>query len=282
MQKIDAKRSALFNKAARRKLGDRDHAVLVEKLSAPPKQNGAAHRDARREALAAAIANRDAERRELTATDRAVDGALARVNAAKLAVEAADRRIQEARDEAAKSLIVREMTGVEPRPLSPGMQEARAARQAAQDDLDAAYQAHATLTRQRSPGNGVGGPSGHLAVAELRVDRAVREVVGHDPVIDAILRRWDEVSYEHASLHKLLDWLSPSMLPEDRRFWRSQWDDTELEIVQAFRQAVKALATDASTPLPKLEMVTPAKAAPPPRDEAPPRPGVNRYGGRIS
>ena len=127
----------------------------------------------------------------------------------------------------------------------------------AQDALDTAYQAHATLTKQRT-GTSLGGrPSNHLAYAESAVGRAVKEVVKHDPVIAAILKRWDEVSYEHASLSKLLEWLSPDMLPENRRFWRSQWDDSQLEIVQSFKAAVKALALDASTPLPKIEMTPP-------------------------
>lgn len=56
----------------------------------------------------------------------------------------------------------------------------------AQDDLDAAFAAHATLTRQRSPVNG-DGPSGHLAITELRVGEAVKEVVRYDPSVRALL-----------------------------------------------------------------------------------------------
>jgi hypothetical protein len=255
--------SVLFSKANRRRAEEkiaekREHLAMAEAIQRPkkngarPNGNGAATRDARREALAAAIAKRDDAKRELTATDKAVDGALARVNAAKRAIAAADKRIEEAKDNAAKDLVIKEMTGVAPSVPS-DISAARAARQAAQDDLDAAYQAHATLTRQRSPGNG-GSASGHLAVAELHVDDAVKEVVKHDASVRELLARWDQISYEHATLSKLLEWLAPSMLPEDKRFWRSQWDDSQLEVFQAFKAAVKALETDASTPLPKIEM----------------------------
>jgi hypothetical protein len=242
----------------------RSHATLVEALQHGPKRNGrhknggAPQLSEARKKLAKAIEERDAAKRELTATDKAVDGALARVNAAKRAIAVADKRIEEAKDAAAADLIRREMTGVEPSPLSPGICEARAARQAAQDDLDAAFQAHATLTRQRSGGSA----STHLAVAELHVDDAVKEVVKHDASVRELLARWDQISYEHATLSKLLEWLAPSMLPEDRRFWRSRWDEDQLEVFQAFKAAVKALAADPNTPLPKIELGQEGKATP--------------------
>lgn len=68
------------------------------------------------------------------------------------------------------------------------------------------------------------------------------------------------------------------MLPEDRRFWRSQWDDSQLEVFHAFKAAVKALETDLTVLLPKLGQELKVALH---RSHATPE-GVNRYGGRIS
>jgi hypothetical protein len=105
----------------------------------------------------------------------------------------------------------------------------------------------------------------------------------HRCVAGAWLRGREATPAKHATLYKLLDWLAPSMLPEDRRFWKSQWDDHQLELFQDFKASVKALETDASTPLPKIEAAQEVKA--PPARAAAPAPrlpdGVNRYGGRV-
>ena len=229
----------------------RDHLELIEALQHSPKkkngvgsavsathQNGAAQPDLRRLALAAAIANRDAEKRELDATDKAIAECMRRINESKRAVDAAEQGIAAAKAQAAKNLIVKEMTGVEPSPLNPRIGAAREARQRAQDDLDAAMEAHATLTKGR-------GGKAASSSSDYAVEKAIGEIVL--PAFVDLVEHYRSLQDQTARVKQHLSVLASATInvrgPE-HRFWDCIRNDPK-EDTSALRAAIARLGVDA-------------------------------------
>ena len=259
----------------------RPHAALVEAIQHNGKANGDGGARSRREALAAAIAKRDEEKRELSATDRAIAECMRRINEAKRAVDAAGKRIEEAKPATAADLIIKEMVGVEPSPLNPSIAEARAARQQAQDDLDAAMEAHAVLTKGRS--------GSAVSFSTDAVEKAIGEVVmpAFVELLNFYRAEQDRLAYIKAQLGVLSDVTLNVRGPEYRHWASLILDDPKVD-TSALKAAVAGLKSNPDTDIAGIvETVKAGQKLPHaelPPDDKPrwPPPGVNKYGGRLT
>jgi hypothetical protein len=248
--------SPLFDRKARAKqTGRRPWPVKrshAEKLAARPRPTPTRKslRHPARIALGNAIIERDALKKEMAATEKAGESCHRKVREAEAAVERANERIEEAKREAARHLVETEMGRAGKAPKS--IAEARQQLAAAEDALEVAMAAQASVTARRKGVNG-SGLVNRLAIAEMHVGQLVADVVKHDPAVTTIMSHWDELQLRYLSLLKLLHSLSVAgMLPAEHRGIATLRDDSELDDYQSFKAAIAALKNDADTPLPSL------------------------------
>ncbi|SDR31208.1 hypothetical protein SAMN05519103_01921 [Rhizobiales bacterium GAS113] len=267
-------------------MAQRQHLDFVQKLSKSTPRAKLARDDPTRVALAAAIAKYEDRKRELAANEKAIEACLARITTARRAVETAEQQVEKAKDDAARFLVDKELGRATKEPLT--VAQAGTGLQDAQDVLEAGYEAHRRLQAEHNgePGKGGGLPN-RVSLAEINVGHAVAEVVKSDPAAQSILRRWDAIQFEYASLHQLMEWLDRGhMLPDEYKSWNAIREHRDPPNFGEFKAAVGSLKTDANARLPdalegllRPPSVTPptitnGKAAEPVTE----RDGVRRYG----
>jgi chromosome segregation ATPase len=208
-------------------------------------------RSREREALGKAITNRNEALARLSAVRQAIEQAANNARTARHELERAEAAVGEAKTQAAKHAISTAL-GKEGTPQA-SIKQARAAVQAAQDDMDSAISAEAELAKELKAAES------RLVTARVVFDNAFRAVLAAEPAIDRLLDQ------RRALNAKLLDVevalyaafkagaLPQWPLPVENDEPDAQYFDanTIAEHAPEWAAALQALRKDADTPLPE-------------------------------